>query len=91
MAEYLKLELNTFVMSLSLDRTFSHNFVLYGSSGEYANLSGLYKDNSGIAADASLFLMDSICRLLKLLHMAIQLMVIIWVKKVKLLKTLING
>jgi hypothetical protein len=74
---HLKLELDAFVFPLPLNRAFPCSFGGYGYSGLRAHLYSLPKNQSGFAADDSLSVMDSVRQLLKLLHMAIQLMVII--------------
>lgn len=74
---HFKLELDSFVFPLPLNWTFPRSFGAHGYSGLRAHLYSLPKDESRIAAADSLSFMDSICKLLKLLHMAIQLMVII--------------
>lgn len=74
---HFKLELDAIVFPLPLNGTFPLSFGGYGYSGLRAHLYSLPKDESRIAAYDSLSFMDSICQLLKLLYMAIQLMVII--------------
>jgi hypothetical protein len=68
---HLKLELDSFVFSLPLNRTFSHDFGFDGYSGLCSHLPSLAKNESRIAADVSLSVMDSVCQLLKLLHMVV--------------------
>ena len=68
---YLKLELDAFVFSLPLNRTFSCSFGRYGYSGLCPHLASLPKNESGFVAYDALSVMDSICNLLKFLHMAV--------------------
>ncbi|KJV55578.1 tspO/MBR family protein [Orientia chuto str. Dubai] len=68
---HLKLELDAFVFSLSLNRTFPYSFGCYRYSGLCAHLSSLLKNESGFAAYDSLSFTDSIHKLLKLLHMVV--------------------
>jgi hypothetical protein len=74
---HLKLELDAFVFPLPLNWTFPRSFDRYGYSCRHDNLFSLPKNESRFVTYASIFALDSICNLLKLLHMAIQLMVII--------------
>jgi SAM-dependent methyltransferase len=67
---HLKLELDAFVFPLPLNRTFPRSFGRYGYSGLRPHLYSLPENASRIAAYDSLSVMDSICKLLKLLHMA---------------------
>ena len=68
---HLKLELDTFVFPLPLNWTLPYSFGRYGYSGLFAHLPSLPKNESRIAADDSLSVMDSICNLPKFLHMAV--------------------
>lgn len=68
---HLKLELDASIFRLSLNRTFSCRFGAHGYSGLCAHLPSLPKNESGFAAYDSLFILDSICDLLKFLHMAV--------------------
>lgn len=45
-------------------------FRLYGYSGRHAHFASLPKDKSGIDAHDSLFILDFICKLLKLLNIS---------------------
>jgi hypothetical protein len=65
---HLKLELDTFVFPLPLNRTFPRGFGRYGYSGLCAHLASLPENESSFAAYESIFIMDSIRQLLKLLH-----------------------
>ena len=68
---HLKLELDAFIFRLPLNWTFPRSFRRYGYSGRHSHLVSLLENESSIAADDSLSVMDSICNLLKLLHMAV--------------------
>jgi hypothetical protein len=68
---HLKLELDAFVFSLPLNWTFPGSFGRYGYSCRHDNLVSLPKNESRIAADDSLSVMDSVRNLLKLLHMVV--------------------
>jgi hypothetical protein len=68
---HLKLDLDAFVFPLPFNRTFPRSFGGYGYSGLRAHLYSLPKDEIRIAAYDSLSVMDYICQLLKLLHMAV--------------------
>lgn len=70
-AAHLKLELDASIFRLPLNRNFPCSFGRYGYSGRHNNLVSLPKNESSIAANDSLFVMDSICDLLKFLYMAI--------------------
>ena len=63
--------LNRFTLTPSLNSTFLYSFGRYGYSCLRPHFSSLPKDESRIAADDSLSVMDSVRNLLKLLHMAV--------------------
>ena len=65
--------LNRFTLTPSLNSTFLYSFGRYGYSGLCAHLLSLPKNESGFAADDSIFIMDSVRKLLKFLYMAVQL------------------
>lgn len=67
----LKLELDTFLFPLPLNWTFPRSFGRYEYSGLCAHLPIFPKNESGFAAYDSLSVMDSVRKLLKLLHMAV--------------------
>ncbi|MCD8542660.1 MAG: tryptophan-rich sensory protein [Gammaproteobacteria bacterium] len=66
-----KLELDAFVFPLPLNWTFPTSFGAHGYSGLRAHLYSLPKDENRIAAYDSLSVMDSVRKLLKLLHMVV--------------------
>jgi SAM-dependent methyltransferase len=68
---HLKLELDAFVFPLPLNRTFPRSFGRYGYSGRHNNLAFLPKDKIGISTYDAIFTLDSICDLLKFLHMVV--------------------
>ena len=68
---HIKLELDAFIFRLPLNRTFPSGSGHYGYSGLCAHLPSLPKNESGFAAYDSLSVMDSVRKLLKLLHMAV--------------------
>lgn len=70
-SSHLKLELDTIVFLLSLNWTFSYSFERYGYHDRRDNLASLPKNENSIAAADALFILDSICDLLKLLHMVV--------------------
>ena len=71
---HFKLELDTVVFPLLPNRPFPRSFGSYGYSSQDDNLLNLPENESCFAVDAAIFIMDSVDKLFKLLHMAASLM-----------------
>jgi hypothetical protein len=67
---HFKLELDAFVLPLSLNRTFPTSSGRYGYFGRHAHVSSISEGKISIATNDALFIMDFICHLFKFLHMA---------------------
>lgn|GEM_PF-5858839 len=68
---HFKLELDAFVLPLSLKRVFPDGVRHHGYYGRCANLASLPKNESGFAADDPISILDSIRNPFKFVHMAV--------------------